>query len=121
MTFQRLMDSILNDLPYVFMYLDDILITSPCLDPYCSHVAKVLRILLENGLVINAAKCVFGASSVEFLGHLVTASGISPLTDRVAAIRFFPWPTTIKELQAFLGLLNFTGGLCTLRPSCFCI
>jgi Reverse transcriptase (RNA-dependent DNA polymerase) len=107
MTFQRLMDSILNGLPYVFVYLDDILIASPCLKSHRRHVAEVLRILQHNGLVINAAKCVFGATSVEFLGHLVTASGISPLADRVAAIRRFPRPNTIKELQAFLGLVNF--------------
>jgi transposase InsO family protein len=107
MTLQRLMDSILNGLPFVFVYLDDILIASPCLESHRCHVAEVLRILQHNGLVINAAKCVIGASSVEFLGHLVTASGISPLADRVAAIRRFPWPNTIKELQAFLGLVNF--------------
>jgi RNase H-like domain found in reverse transcriptase/Integrase zinc binding domain/Integrase core domain len=67
----------------------------------------VLRILQANGLVINAAKCIFGATEVEFLGHHVSASGISPLADRVAAIRRFPQPVTVRDLQAFLGLVNF--------------
>jgi hypothetical protein len=57
MTFQRLMDSILNGLPFVFVYLDDILIASPCLESHRSHIAEVLRILQQNGLVINANKC----------------------------------------------------------------
>jgi transposase InsO family protein len=107
MTFQRLMDSILNGLPFVFVYLDDILVASPCEESHRRHVAEVLRILQRNGLVINSSKCVFGATAVEFLGHSVTAAGISPLADRVAAIRRFPRPNTVRELQSFLGLINF--------------
>jgi cleavage and polyadenylation specificity factor subunit 1 len=107
MTFQRLMDSILNGLPFVFVYLDDILIASPCLESHRRHVAEVLRILQENGLLINAGKCTFGVTSIEFLGHQVAATGIKPLADRVAAIKQFPRPSNIKELQAFLGLFNF--------------
>jgi cleavage and polyadenylation specificity factor subunit 1 len=101
------MDSILNGLPFVFVYLDDILIASPCLESHRRHVAEVLGILQQNSLVINAAKCVFGEEQVQFLGHSVSAAGIQPLADRVAAIRRFPRPTTIRELQSFLGLVNF--------------
>jgi hypothetical protein len=107
MTFQRLMDGVLNGLPHVFVYLDDILIASPCLQSHQRHVAEVLHILQNNGLVINTAKCIFGAAAVDFLGHRVSSTGISPLADRVAAIQSFPQPTTIKELQSFLGLVNF--------------
>jgi RNase H-like domain found in reverse transcriptase len=57
--------------------------------------------------VINVGKCVFGQESVEFLGHRVSASGVLPLADCVAAIRQFPPPNTVKELQSFLGLINF--------------
>jgi hypothetical protein len=53
MTFQRLMDSILSGLPYVFVYLDNILIPSPCMESHCRHVAKVLDILSKNGLLIT--------------------------------------------------------------------
>jgi transposase InsO family protein len=107
MTFQRLMDSILNGLPFVFVYLDDILIASPCLESHRRHVAEVLNILSKYGLVINVGKCVFGQESVEFLGHRVSAAGVLPLADRVAAIKQFPSPNTVKELQSFLGLINF--------------
>jgi hypothetical protein len=60
MTFQRLIDSILNGLPFVYVYLDDILIASPTLGSHRRHVADVLRILQQNSLVINSGKCVFG-------------------------------------------------------------
>jgi Reverse transcriptase (RNA-dependent DNA polymerase) len=119
MTFQRLMDSILNGLPHVFVYLDDILIASPTLEAHRRDVAAVLRIMQANGLVINAAKCIFRATEVEFLGHHVLASGISPLADRVAAIRRFPQLVTIRDLQAFLGLVNFYGVSSRQRPESF--
>ena len=48
-----------------------------------------------------------GASSVDFLGHHITAGGAQPLTSQTAAIENFPRPNTIKELQGFLGLINF--------------
>jgi hypothetical protein len=89
------------------VYLDDILIASPCQESPRRHVAEVLRILQENSLLINAGKCTFGVTSIEFLGHQVAATGIKPLADRVAAIKQFPWPLNIRELQAFLGLFNF--------------
>jgi hypothetical protein len=44
---------------------------------------------------------------VEFLGHLITADGTHPLADRLEALKNIPRPSTIKELQAFLGLYNF--------------
>jgi hypothetical protein len=58
-------------------------------------------------LVINAEKCVFGVSSIDFLGHRVDSSGVTPLPQYVSAVVDFPRPSTVKELQAFLGMLNF--------------
>jgi hypothetical protein len=97
MTFQCLMDRIFFDLPFCFVYLDDLLVVS-------RDMAERLQ---ENWLVINHEKCVFGQQPMEFLGHQVLATGISPLPGRVAAIRQFPRPTMVRDLQAFLGLFNF--------------
>ncbi len=57
----------------------------------------------------------WGASSIDFLGHRVSASGVQPLPSHVAAVQEFPRPVTVRELQAFLGMVNFyrrffTGG-----------
>ncbi len=54
-----------------------------------------------------SAKCHFAQAQVEFLGHLVTATGIAPLTLHVQPILAFPVPTYVKSLQTFLGMLNF--------------
>jgi hypothetical protein len=107
MNFQRLMDSVLGSLPFAFVYLDDILFASPDPGSHRRHLEAVFAVLQSNGLVVNPDKCMFGCTEVEFLGHRLTAGGISPLPSRVQAIADFPPPVTVKQLQAFLGLFNF--------------
>jgi hypothetical protein len=50
---------------------------------------------------------VWGVQELEYLGHKISAAGVLPLPSHVAAIQDFPRPTIIKELQAFLGMVNF--------------
>nr|VZI09926.1 unnamed protein product [Spirometra erinaceieuropaei] len=71
------------------------------------HLATVFDRLQQFGVVLNPSKCVFGVSSLEFLGHLVDSHGIRPLPSKVAAIRDFPPPTSKRQLQRFLGMVNF--------------
>jgi RNase H-like domain found in reverse transcriptase len=82
-------------------------VASTSVDKHEEHLRQVLGLLAKNGLVINLDKCVFSRPSLEFLGHQVQAGGVSPLPDRVAAIRSFPRPACVVELQAFLGLFNY--------------
>ena len=105
--FQRLMDQILGDIPHTFVYLDDILIASSTQEEHLEDLERVFKILEENGLVVNRKKCILGASSVEFLGHLVDADGIKPLPEKVETIRKTSPPTSIKELRRFLGMVNY--------------
>ena len=57
--FQRMMDRLGVDLPYVFIYLDDILIASPDMQSHLEHLRVVLGRLKEFGFVINPAKCLW--------------------------------------------------------------
>ncbi len=61
----------------------------------------------HHGILINVAKSVFGAPSLDFLGHHMDKDGIRPLEEKVWAIREFPQPTTQRKLREFLGLVNF--------------
>jgi hypothetical protein len=97
-TFQRLMDQVLRGLDFCFVYLDDILIASPTLQQHEEHLRAVLARLEAAGLVLNRSKCVFTAEAVDFLGHRVTAAGISPLQSRVEAVQKFPRPENAKQL-----------------------
>jgi hypothetical protein len=106
-TFQRLMDCLFRHLPFVFVYLDDILIASRNEREYMDHLRQVFAVLQENALQINPAKCIFAAPSLSFLGHQVDSSGIKPLKRHVQALMDFPPPSDIKQLQRYLGLINF--------------
>ena len=106
-TFQRMMDSIFGQLPNVIVYMDDLLVFSNSVTDHEQHLRSVLSLLRNNGLIVRPDKCVFAASAVDFLGHRIDPSGIRPLPSKVKAIEDYPVPTTVKELQAFLGMVNY--------------
>ena len=106
-TFQRFMDSIFRDLPFVFVYLDDILIASKNLDEHKIHVETVLKRLSLNKLHVCLDKCQFCVAEVTFLGFLINDKGIRPLPDKVDAIINFSKPLDYAALRRFLGLIGF--------------
>jgi hypothetical protein len=63
--------------------------------------------LQEHGLVLNVGKCQFGVPEIDYLGHRISASGVLPMQSKVQAIRDFPQPKQIQQLQTFLGMANF--------------
>ena len=74
--FQRAMDSILQGIPQVLCYLDDILITGASKEEHIGNLDKVLSRLQEYGIRVNTAKCVFLQNSVEYLGHIIDSEGL---------------------------------------------
>lgn len=106
-TFQRLIHEALRGLPFVFAYLDDILIASSNPEEHRQHIKIVLQRLRDFCLTINPSKCEFGISEVKFLGHLVTPNGIKPLPNKIDAIMRFPKPTIAQQMKKFLATVNF--------------
>ncbi len=106
-TFQHLMDTIFHSCPFVYIYLDDILIFSHNRQEHFQHLKHVLTVLADNSLRINTDKCTFAVHKVDCLGHHLTPSGLSPLPSRVQPILSFPRPADGKVLQWFLGILSF--------------
>ncbi|KAK3514159.1 hypothetical protein QTP70_005092 [Hemibagrus guttatus] len=92
---------------FVLVYIDDILIYSRNLAEHRHHVAEVLKRLREFQLFLKAEKCSFHQPSVQFLGYNIDSSGIRMDEGKVTAIRNWPTPTTVKELQRFLSFANF--------------
>uniref|UniRef100_A0A4W5R1Y1 Gypsy retrotransposon integrase-like protein 1 n=1 Tax=Hucho hucho TaxID=62062 RepID=A0A4W5R1Y1_9TELE len=72
-----------------------------------SLVRKVLGRLLEQDLYVKAEKCLFFQQSVSFLGYRISTSGVEMESDRISAVRNWLTPTTIKEVQRFLGFANY--------------
>lgn len=106
-TFQRMMDSILQDLVGVFVYMDDVLIASASQQQHLVHLRALFQRLRDNGLIIRPEKCQFGKKSLDFLGHSVSDEGICPLPSKVKAVQDFPRPTTVRQLRRFLGMINY--------------
>ncbi len=71
------------------------------------HLLLVFNRLQKFGLVLNMDKCQFGVQQVEFLGHSITAGSATPLFKHVQAVKDFQRPVDAKQLQRFLGLVNF--------------
>ena len=106
-TIQRMTDKIFGNLPFCFIYLDNILFFSNSLASHQQHLRHVFDLCRLHGLTINLEKCTFAASQVEYLGHTVSSSGSTPLSRHVSAISSFSTPADRPALQQFLGMVNF--------------
>ena len=105
----RLMNQVLR--PYygkfAVVYFDDILIYSRTVAEHEWHLQTICGKLQEEQLFANVTKCAFLRSSVDFLGFVISAAGISVDPNKTAAIRDWPTPTTPFEVHSFHGLAQF--------------
>ena len=106
-TFQRHINNILMSMDTVVVYIDDIIIGSDNLESHKRDLEILFKRLSDNNLQINRQKCHFFQTEVKFLGHLVSASGIRPLPQRLESIRDFIRPVTVTNLRSFLGVINY--------------
>ncbi|MBW0571828.1 hypothetical protein O181_111543 [Austropuccinia psidii MF-1] len=108
-SFQNLVDDIFADFLDIFVvvYLDDIMVFSRSEEENVKHVTSVLQRLRENNLFAKASRFVFHASSVEYLGYVISSDGLKMDFSKVQQILNWPQPKSIKALQFFLGFANF--------------
>ena len=104
-TFQRFIDHVTHGLNFV--YLDDLLVTSPDHKTHKKHLRILFARLAEYGIIIGPEKCQFGTTELSFLGHHVCAAGISPLPSAVDAIVNFVKPEKQRALRRYLGMVNY--------------
>lgn len=105
--FQRQMEQILAGMGNVNVFLDDIIIKGKTKEENLKNTAEVLKKLGECGLKLKKSKCILLATKIKYLGLEIDRNGIHALTERVEAIDKTPRPKNVKELQAFLGMLNY--------------
>ena len=104
-TFQRLMEAVLVGLAHnvCVVYLDNILVMGATFEEHLDNLSSVLTRLREAGLRLKPAKC----HLVEFLGHVVSATGVAADPAKVEAVKNYPTPTDLKKLRSFLGLASY--------------
>ncbi|MBW0510453.1 hypothetical protein O181_050168 [Austropuccinia psidii MF-1] len=107
--FQNLVNDIFADLMDIFVvaHLDDIMVFSSSEEEHVKHVASVLQRLRDNNLFSKASKYVFQASSVEYLGYVVSSDCLMMYSSDFQQILNWTQPKNIKALQFFLGFANF--------------
>ena len=105
--FQRLVHQTLIDSPGCEPYVDDILVYGTTRDEHDNNLLQALKRLDDKDLRLNLDKCVIAAKSVSFLGHIISSGELRPDPNNVASIQKFHEPTNLKELQCFLGMLNY--------------
>ena len=91
----------------MLLYLDDICIFAPTIDEMLDRIQLVFNRLKQFNLKIKPKKCQFFSHSVLFLGHVLSAEGISANPEKVDKVKTWPVPKTIKEVQSFLGLASY--------------
>ncbi|UYV75221.1 K02A2.6-like [Cordylochernes scorpioides] len=105
--FQKTIESFFSGIIDVYIYFDDILIASENLENHLDILKRTLNILKENNFTMNKNKCLFVKNEIEYLGHTINGFGIYPLKDKLACIKYCPFPKNITELKSFLGFLSF--------------
>lgn len=100
-TFQRLMNNVFSDVldQYVTVYLDDILIFSESYEDHVRHVESALARLQQHQLYAKYSKCEFGLKEVEYLGHIIGHHQVKMDPSKVSAIKDWPTPRSVKEVQ----------------------
>jgi hypothetical protein len=92
---------------FVVIYLDDITVFSRSDKEHCCHLRKVFLKCRRFGLSLNPKKSLFAMKEGKLLGHIVSAEGVRIDPSRVEAIQTLSFPRSKKEVQAFLGKINF--------------
>lgn len=107
--FQRLMDSVLTGLTGVscYTYLDDIVCFGRTIDEHLERLEQILLRLRRANLRLNPGKCHFLSECVEYLGHLVTSSGVKPNPSKIDVIKNHPVPKHATDIKSFVGIAGF--------------
>lgn len=106
--FQKVIDKILSGLDVV-KYLDDIILATDTDEKMKELIKMVFKRLSEYNLKVNIDKSEFFVKKVRYLGHVISGQGIEPDREKIKSMLEAPAPTNKKELQSFIGLVEYYG------------
>uniref|UniRef100_A0A8C1WKU1 Gypsy retrotransposon integrase-like protein 1 n=1 Tax=Cyprinus carpio TaxID=7962 RepID=A0A8C1WKU1_CYPCA len=108
-TFQRLMQRCLGGrlMESTLVYLDDVIVYSPDFESHLQHLEEVFQAMERYGLKLQPDKCHLLRREVKFLGHCVSAAGVAVDPEKVAAVREWSAPKTVRQVRSFLGFVGY--------------
>lgn len=108
-TLQGAMNTTLHPLlrKCVLVFFDDILIYSRTLEEHIVHLQQVLALLEKDGWLLKMSKCHFAKQEIAYLGHVISAKGISTDPSKIASIQAWARPQDVNQLRSFLGLTGY--------------
>jgi hypothetical protein len=108
-SYSRLVQLVLQDIPLstALPYLDDIIILSRTVDEHFANLEKIFKVHRKAGLKLQPEKCHLFASQVEYLGHLVSAEGVSTVPAYVERVQEWQVPKTVTDFRSFLGVVGY--------------
>src|SRR5713101_1758022 len=113
--FQSMMNELFKDLidtGLVFIYMDDILITTKMMEQHRELVKQVLHCLQDNNLFLKPEKCDIEKEQMDYLGLILKPRHITMDPIKLQGIADWPIPRNLQDIRAFLG---FAGYYCHLR------
>jgi len=105
--YQRRMQRALGHLPFVRIFIDDVVVFSRTVEEHYDHVRQFLDTCREKGVYLKASKAQMLKESLRFLGHTLSAKGCQPQHDKVASIKDWPKLETVTHVRQFLGLAGY--------------
>ena len=105
--FQRFMARVLQGIPGVSVYIDDITIYSRTWAEHLATLRRVFERLRDAGLKVKLPKCVWAAAECRVLGSIVNEDGIAPDPEKTAAINKLPVPRNVADVRSFLGATGY--------------
>lgn len=108
-TFQNLMNTIFKPhlRKFILVFFDDILIYSKSRDVHLEHLRIVFQILQQHSLFVKLSKCSFATAQVEYLGHVISGTGVATKPQNIEAITNWPLPQNVSKLRGFLGITGY--------------
>jgi hypothetical protein len=111
-TYARIMNLVMRGLTWktVLAFLDDIVVLGTSFRNHLINLREALQRFRSYGLKLKPKKCIFFQKEIEFLGRKVSGDSLAVSESDIEAVKKWPVPSSLKEVERFMGLANYHRG-----------